>query len=320
VTGSPTDGLDATGLPEEFRALARAVNNWGRWGSADERGTLNLITPEAVRRALGLARDGRALSLAIPLSEDGPQLGFVKGRTNPTRTMVAVHEGLDASDPAGVRFNDDAVQMGLQAATHWDSLAHVSYAGRMWNGFAPDVVDDTGAHHLGIDGFGPLLGRGVLLDVARAAGVDRLDGGLALTPEHLEAAESLGGVTVGTGDLVLLRTGQMRLLHAGDKLGYAISTAGPSLQTVRWFHDREVAAVATDNLSFEVFPGEVDGLVLPVHMLHLVEMGLVQGQNFDLEKLSADCAADGRYEFLLVATPEPFVHACGAPVVPLAIK
>jgi kynurenine formamidase len=319
VTGAATDGLDETGLPEEFLALARSVNSWGRWGPDDQRGTLNLITPAAVRRAVALPVDGRAISLAIPLSEDGPQLGFVKGRTNPTRTMVAVHDGLDDS-PAGVRFNDDAVQMGLQAATHWDSLAHVSYAGRMWNGHATDVVDEHGARRLGIDNVGPLLGRGILLDVARAAGVDRLDGGLALTPEHLEAAESMAGVTVGAGDLVLLRTGQMQLLRAGDKLGYAVSTAGPSLQTVRWFHERDVAAVATDNLSFEVFPGEVDGLLLPVHMLHIVEMGLVQGQNFDLEALSADCAADGRYEFLLVATPEPFVHACGSPVVPVAVK
>jgi len=130
----------------------------------------------------------------------------------------------------------------------------------------------------------------------------------------------LGGVKVESGDIVLLRTGQMQLLRGGDKWGYAISTAGPSLQTVEWFHSREVAAVATDNLSFEVFPGEVDGLVLPVHMLHIVEMGLTQGQNFDLEDLAADCAADGRYAFLLIAAPEPFVAACGSPVVPVAVK
>jgi kynurenine formamidase len=319
VTAPDVTALEDSGLPEEYLALARSVNNWGRWGADDERGTLNFITQDLVRRAVSLPETGRAVSLALPLSEDGPQLGFVAGRTNPTRTMVAVHAGLDDA-PAGVRFNDDAVQMGLQAATHWDSLAHVSYLGRLWNGFPASAVDDAGAHHLGIDRFGPLLGRAVLLDVARAHGVERLDGGLALTPAHLEAAEDLAGVRVESGDIVLLRTGQMQLLHAGDKMAYAISTAGPSLQTVRWFHQRQVAAVATDNLSFEVFPGEIDGLLLPVHMLHLVEMGLVQGQNFDLEALSLDCADDGRYAFLLVATPEPFVRGCGAPVVPLAIK
>src|SRR4051794_36301893 len=307
------------GLPEPFDRLAKAVNNWGRWGPDDQRGTLNFVSADVVRRAGGLVRDGRAFSLAIPMSEEGPQLGFVRGRTNPEHRMIAVHELLD-ENVDGVRFNDDAVSMGLQAGTHWDGLAHVSYAGRMWNGVDPAQVDEAGAQKLSVDQVGPLVSRGVLLDVARAADVDRLDGGLALTPEHLEAAEQLAGVTVGSGDIVLLRTGQMQLLHAGDKWGYAISAAGPSLQTVEWFHTREVAAVATDNLSFEVYPCEVDGLNLPVHMLHIVEMGLTQGQNFDLEELATHCAADGRYEFLLVAAPEPFTAACGAPVVPVAIK
>jgi kynurenine formamidase len=306
-------------LPEAFLALAKSVNNWGRWGADDERGTLNLITDDVVRRAVATVRSGKRLSLAIPLSQDGPQLGFVRGRTNPEHRMIAVHE-LFGDDIDGVRFNDDAVSMGLQAATHWDGLAHVSYAGRMWNGVDPADVDEAGARRLSAQRIGPLVSRGVLLDVARAAGVNRLDGGLALTPAHLEAAEELGHVTVQPGDIVLLRTGQMQLLKAGDRMAYAITTAGPSLQTVEWFQARGVAAVATDNLSFEVFPGEVDGLMLPVHMVHVVEMGLLQGQNWDLEALSADCADDSRYEFLLSASPEPFVGACGAPVVPVAIK
>ena len=306
-------------LPAEFHALAAQVNNWGRWGPEDERGTLNLITDDLVRRAAALVEDGRRIPLALPLSADGPQLGFVRGRTNPTRTMVAVHEPLGGAED-GVRFNDDAVQMGLQAATHWDALAHVSYTGRMYNGFPTSVVTEDGATKLGAERIGPVTGRGVLLDVAAAAGVARLEGGLALTAEHLDAAEKLAGVEVGVGDIVLLRTGQVQHLHAGDKMAYAISTAGPSMQTVSWFRERDVAAVATDNLSFEVFPGESPDVMLPVHMLHVVEMGLLQGQNFDLEVLAADCARDGRYAFLLLATPEPFVGGCGAPVAPVAVK
>jgi kynurenine formamidase len=190
----------------------------------------------------------------------------------------------------------------------------------MYNVFAPSIIDETGATKLGAEKLGPIVSRGVLLDLARAGGVERLDGGHALTPNDLDRAEEFGRVTVGSGDIVLLRTGQIQLLHAGDKLAYSISTAGPSMQTVRWFHDRDVAAVATDNLSFEVFPGEREGLLLPVHMLHIVEMGLVQGQNFDLEALATDCADDGRYTFLLSASPDPIVHAAGAPVAPVAIK
>jgi kynurenine formamidase len=305
--------------PAEFTDVARAVNNWGRWGDDDERGTLNLITDASVRAGVAAVRDGKRFSLAIPMSEDGPQLGFVKGRTNPIRTTIAKLDLL-GDDEAGVRFNDDAVTLGVQSATHIDALAHVSYDGRMYNGFPTSIIDDTGATRLGAEKLGPIVSRGVLLDLAAAAGVDRLDGGHALTADDLDRAEDFGKVTVGAGDIVLLRTGQMQHFHGGDKMAYSISTAGPSLKSARWFHDRDVAVVATDNLSFEVFPGEIDGLWLPVHMIHIVEMGLVQGQNFDLEALAADCADDARYEFLINATPEPIVHAAGAPTTPVVMK
>jgi kynurenine formamidase len=305
--------------PTEFTELAAEVNNWGRWGADDERGTLNLITRETVRAATSLVRTGARFALALPMSEAGPQLGFVKGRTNPIRTTISRLELL-GDDESGVRFNDDAVSMGVQAATHWDALSHVSYDGRMYNGYPTSIIDDTGATKLGAEKLGPIMSRGVLLDLARAAGVDRLDGGYALTAADLDRAEEVAGVQVRSGDIVLLRTGQIRHLHNGDMMAYSVSTAGPSMQTVRWFRQRDVAAVATDNLSFEVFPGERDELLLPVHMLHIVEMGLVQGQNFDLDALAEDCAADGRYEFLLAASPEPIVHASGAPVSPVAIK
>jgi kynurenine formamidase len=307
-------------IPDEFFALAEAVNNWGRWGADDERGTLNLITPKAIRAAAAEVRDGKRLSLAIPMSADGPQLGFVPGRTNPTRTTIA-HFELYGDDERGIRFNDDSVQMGVQAATHWDALGHGSYNGRLYNGFPTDTVDvESGASRLGADKLGAIVGRGVLLDLPGALGDKRLDGGHALTPVELEAAEAFGKLQVGEGDIVLLRTGQMQHLHGGDKMGYCISTAGPSMQTAGWFHQRGVAAVATDNLSFEVYPGEDDRVMFPVHMLHLVEMGMPQGQNFDLEELAADCADDGRYAFFLTATPEPIVGATGAPVTPVAIK
>jgi kynurenine formamidase len=119
--------------------------------------------------------------------------------------------------------------------------------------------------------------------------------------------------------VVLLRTGAMARFLAGDREGYAMTNAGPSLQSVEWFHDRDVAAVATDNPTFECVDFE-RSVPLPVHALHLVEMGMMQGQNWNLEALAADCAADGRATFLLAATPEPVTGGTGAPVVPMAVK
>lgn len=312
-----------TALPDWFHELAREVNNWGRWGDDDGIGTVNLITPEVVRRGAASVRTGRAFSLAIPLSErEGIQMGYSPGRVNPTRSMVQHNTPL-AGDPDGVCANDDLVVMGLQAGTHWDGLGHVTYGGRAWNGFGAESITWAGATRCGVHLIRTLVSRGVLLDVARAKGVDRLEGAYAITADDLEAAEELAGVRVEPGDVVLVRTGQMGYLRSKprDRAAYAAPAPGVGVGSVRWFRSRDVAAVATDTMPFEPIPGEHDDEVfLPVHLLHIVEMGLTQGQNFQLEDLAADCAADGRYTFLLEASPQPFTYATGSPVNPVAVK
>lgn len=303
----------------EFHEIAEKVNNWGRWGAGDERGTLNFITPDVVKAATASVRSGRCFALSIPLSSDGPQIGMIPGRINPLKTMLAINDPMTGNIDEFCT-SDDSVVMGLQAGTHWDSLAHATYSNRIYNGAPISSLTTRGAAKCGIDKVGPLVTRGVLLDVARAKGVDKLDPGYALTAEDLDVAAELGNVSVRSGDIVLVRTGQIRLLHAGDKMGYTFPSPGFSLKTVPWLHSHEVAAVANDTIVFEVFPTEYEDLPLPVHLLHLVEMGLTQGQNWDLEALAADCAEDGQYDFLLTATPEPFVAGLGAPVAPVAVK
>ena len=310
---------------DQFLNLSARVRNWGRWGDDDQLGTLNLITPEVVAAAADLVRYGRTIPLAVLLEEDGVQAGFVPGRDNPVRGMHAVNEGMDPDgDPDSFHTSDDHVTMGLQAGTHWDGLGHVSYSGRMYNGYEASTITDAGASRCGIEHLRSVCTRGVLLDVARAKGVDVLDCPYAITADDLDEAAAMGGVEVRSGDIVLVRTGRMSIYHRDGGLAYCLgpagdgSNAGLSLSTVPWLHAHDVAAVANDTLAFEVYPSEAD--MLAVHLLHLVDMGLTQGQNWDLEALSADCAADGVYEFFLAATPEPFVGAVGSPVAPVAIK
>ncbi|WP_269855828.1 cyclase family protein [Streptomyces sp. RPT161] len=306
-------------MPKQFHDIAKRVNNWGRWGPADEIGTLNLITDEVVREAVRTVRSGRRVPLALPLRQDGVQTGAIPGRVNPLHTMTSVNWQLFGPDT--VATSDDVVTMGLQAATHWDGFGHVSHSGRLYNGRpASTVTAHQGAEFGGTEKITSLVSRGVLLDVARAHGVERLAEGHAVTPEDLDAAEEMAGTRVHCGDIVVVRTGQIRRYLGGDRQGYAYPSPGLSVRAPEWFHARDVAAVADDTLTFEVFPPEIDGLWLPVHALHLVEMGMPQGQNWNLEELSAACAEDGRYAFLLSATPEPFVGGVGSPVAPVAIK
>lgn len=305
-------------LPSEFHEIAKRVNNWGRWGPADEIGTLNHITDETVRQAAATIRSGRRIPLALPLQQDGVQTGVIPGRVNPLHAMVQINQ--EIFGPGTVACSDDAVTFGLQAATHWDALTHVSHSGKIYNGRpAATITPHGGAEFSGIDKPGHIVSRGVLLDVARAKGLDRLEGGHAVTPEDLAEAEEFAGVTVRAGDIVLVRTGQMQVYLAGDKHGYGYPSPGLSVRTPEWFHARDVAAVANDTLTFEIFPPEIEDLWLPVHALDLVEMGMLQGQNWNLEALSTACAETSRYAFLLSAMPEPFVGATGTPVAPIAV-
>ncbi|MEH0429368.1 cyclase family protein [Streptomyces stelliscabiei] len=307
-------------LPVQFHDIAKRVNNWGRWGADDEIGTLNLITDEVAREAAASVRTGRRVPLALPLQQDGVQTGMMPGRVNPLHAMVQINQ--EIFGPGTVACSDDAVTMGLQAATHWDALTHVSHSGRIYNGRPADTITPHGgAAFAGIDKARHIVSRGVLLDIPRALGRDddRLPGDHAVTPEDLDAAEELAGTRVRAGDIVLVRTGQIRTYLAGDKHGYAFPSPGLSVRTPEWFHARDVAAVANDTLTFEIFPPEIEDLWLPVHALHLVEMGMPQGQNWNLEELSTACGQLGRYDFLLSAMPEPFVGATGTPVAPIAL-
>lgn len=309
-------------LSADLEQLAARVSNWGRWGADDQRGTLNLITPEAVQRGVAAVREGRSFSLAIPFDQTGPQWDNVHmpERTNAelrTHTVNVAFTG----DTRDFTTSDDSFRMGSQAATHWDSLAHVGYAGKLYND-TPDTViaPDGGASRLGIENFGPVVTRGVLLDVALLHGVDHFDDNYAITGDDLEAAAAKAGIDVTSGDAVLVRTGQMHFLRAGEKQRYSFPSPGLSTKSIQWLRDNDIAAVATDTMTFECYPCEDPNVFMPVHMIQLRDMGLAQGQNWHLDELAADCAADGRYAMLLVAPPLPLTGAVGAPVVPIAIK
>jgi kynurenine formamidase len=306
-------------LPDELKQLAKRVSNWGRWGADDQRGTLNFITPDAVKRGVAAVRRGVSFSLAIPFAEDGPQTGAMPGRINPKQTMTAVNAAF-TGDPSDFTTSDDVVEMGAQAATHWDALAHVGYEGLLYNDTSDAAVTEDGAARLGIDQYGAIVTRGVLLDIARLLGVEYFEDAHAITGEDLATAERQAGVSVERGDILLVRTGQMEWLRRGDRQRFGDPSPGLGVGAIEYLHDKKVAAVATDTLVFEVWPPEDPAVLLPVHMIDLRDMGLVQGQLWYLDELAADCAADGVHEFLLAATPLPITHGVGGPVAPTATK
>lgn len=306
-------------LPDDLLELAARVSNRGRWGADDRRGTLNLIDAAAVLRGVAAARQGKVFSLALPFDQDGPQTGAIPGRDNPRLEMTAVAVEY-TGDPDGFTTNDDRVSMGVQAVTHWDALSHVGYGGELYNGVPMSSVTDAGAGDLGIQAFGAVATRGVLLDVARLHGVDHFDDNHPITGDELDACASAAGVEVMPGDIVLVRTGHLHFLRIGEKDRYRMVCPGLSTRSIEWLRDHDVAGVATDTFVLECFPGEDPAALLPIHMIHLRDMGLAQGQIWALDDLAADCAADGQYDFLLTASPIPLTGASGGMVAPTAVK
>lgn len=304
---------------DTLRELAARVSNWGRWGTDDERGTVNFITAEKIRAAAALVRRGRVFSLGLTFGPDGPQIGQ-GGRVNPQHFVTATAGVVYPDSP--FRFADDVVVMPLQCATQWDSLAHIHYDGRLYNGFPAESITLAGATRNSIVAQAAgVVSRGVLLDLARAAGVERLAAGHAVSPAELEAAEARQGVRVESGDVLLIRTGHLAVFRdQGDRVGYMRTMPGLGVACAEWLHRREVAAVASDTSAVEVIPFEEPGTPLPFHMLAIRDMGLTLGEMFDLDELAADCAADGVWEFFFSAPPLKVAGGIGSPLNPLAIK
>lgn len=311
---------------EAIYAAAKELSNWSRWGDDDQIGTLNNITPEDVTNAGKLIKKGKTFSLALSLKEP-IQSGLFGGRWNPIHTMLAT--GTDAAagnqdEPEPfLRYADDALNMPCQASTQWDALCHIFLDDKMYNGYDAKLVDARGAQKLGIEHVrDKMVGRGVLLDVARHKGVDSLDDGYGITNDDLDACAKAQGVEVRKGDFVIVRTGhQERCLSKEDWTGYAGGDApGVSFETCYWIRKNDIAAICMDTWGCEVRPNETDEANQPWHWVVIPAIGISMGEIFYLKELAEDCAADKVYEFFFTAPPLHLPGAAGSPINPLAVK
>src|SRR6201996_8109380 len=246
--------------PANFDHLAEKLRNWGRWGPEDQRGALNHIGPETLRNAASQVQSGKLLSLGLNFDKDGPQLG--QGRFNPKLYPTDLFTPLNPAVP-NVCFSDDVIHMPLQCATQWDALAHVHYDGQLYNGCnARECLTEKGALKMGIGHLASpgIASRGVLVDIARLKGVERLAQDYAITVDDLNAACEKQGVSVGVGDILLVRTGHMRAFTVdGDRGRFMGLQPGLSATCAEWAHDKSLAAVAADNMAVEILHPEIFG-------------------------------------------------------------
>jgi len=229
----------------------------------------------------------------------------------------------DFADTAdGMMATDDMVILGLQVATQWDSLAHVGYNSLFYNNVPAAAIDHrTGASRNSFDkSVSHLISRGVLLDIARLREVDRLGDSYEITSADLSAAEEEQGVQVETGDVLMVRTGSIKWFLEGDRPRFMGDQPGLGLDTARWLHERNVAAVAVDNSVCEVSPSPIHDVRIPFHQVAIRDMGLTLGEMFNFEALADDCDQDGVWECQFCGTGLKITGAVGSPTTPMALK
>ena len=316
--------MDIKVSKQAIHEAAEKLSNWGRWGEDDEIGTLNNVGPEEIVAAAKLIRTGKVFPLGLPLNVP-IQTGLFGGRWNPIHTFLA--DGADAysgnQDANRIQYADDAINMPIQASTHWDSLNHVYLDKTMYNGYDCRSVDSRGGRKNGIEhARAKMIGRGVLLDIARFKGVDWLEDGYGISNDELDACAAAQGVEIRKGDFVILRTGQQeRCLQSGDWTGYAGGDApGVKFENCYWCHGKEVAAICCDTWGVEVRPNETNEANQPWHWVVIPAMGLCMGEIFYRKELAEDCAADGVYEFFFAAPPLHLPGGTGSPINPQAVK
>lgn len=303
-------------------------SNWGRWGQADELGTLNLVGPEQVVRAASLVRQGRPISLSLPYDQAGPQPGGFRNNPQLLLTATGTDHVSGAQDPLpsdfgpanGFGFSDDILIMPTQCGTQWDSLSHIFWQGQMYNGRPAEKVTTRGAQKNGIENYtARIVMPGVFVDLPAHRGVASLAPGEAVQSGEIDEFLAGHDIVVQPGDALLVRTGFMSARRGqwGDYAGGA--APGLSLHMAPWLREHDIAAVATDTWGVEVRPNEI-GYFQPLHIVSLVHAGMAFGEMFDLDELAADCAADGTYTFMFIASPLPLTGASGAPVSALAVK
>ncbi|HVA59822.1 MAG TPA: cyclase family protein [Mycobacteriales bacterium] len=288
------------------------MDNWGQWGSTDERGAANLIDERAVERGLRAVTQMQAIGLGAPIvSNRGPG---VVGRPAPQHFML--RDGGDYAagleERAGFGFADDYLSLPTHAVSHIDALAHVWQNGTMYNGFSADTVTSRGAARCGIDKAGPIVTRGVIADLV-PAGKDWLPSDHVIDAASLERELGRGEVTLEPGDALLVRTGWMQAWMAGE----ADATAWPGLgaDCSELLVERQVALIGADNLGVEAFPSTDEGCQIPLHVALIRGYGVYFCELLDLAAL----AATGQSSFLLVVSPLAIRGGVGSPVAPVAI-
>ena len=314
--------------PSVKELLKDSPKNWGKWGPDDEVGSLNYLTPEVVIAAAGSIKSGKTFTLQVKMANPAGDPVW-PGRTGAVRINVMDEghfiAGKGVESAGGAHYADDYMTCFLQGSTQYDALGHVWYDGEIWNGYdAKTTIGGMGKASVCAIAEKGVVGRGILLDIARWRGKDVLDVGETFTHEDLQACAAAQGTEIQRRDILVIRTGWIGKFYRVSREEFYGNFVEPGLthsdELVAWFQQMEIPNIVTDTIANEVTVDPVSGVVLPLHNALMRNLGITLTEIAWLDDLADDCAADGQYTFLYAAAPLKVVNGTGSPMNPIAIK
>lgn len=316
-------------VPDLVDLLADQPRNWGKWGPDDEVGCLNYLgTAEALAGAAEI-RSGKTFTLQVQIGHPHGDPAFPGPRGPAVRVNIMDRghylSGKGTPFPGKLQFADDMIVMYLQGSSQYDALGHLWCGDHIYNGYPAETTTEalTKASVLPIAEKG-IVGRGVLLDIARLRGKKWLDKGETFDHTDLQAAADAQGVELRKRDILLVRTGFLQYFYATERAEFYRDFCEPGLtytpELVAWFQEMEIPNLVTDTIANEVTTDPVSGAVLPLHIALMRNLGVTFAEIIALDELAADCAEDGQYSFLYTAAPLKVAKASGSPVNPVVVK
>jgi kynurenine formamidase len=319
----PTDDV-----PTAAHLLEGAPTNWGKWGESDEVGALNYLTNTEALRGVAAVRQGKSFTLQVVMGH--PKGDPVWPGRSPSKRVNLIDKGHFIAGkgpviPGRGEFSDDMMILYLQGSTQYDALGHFWCDDTLYNGY--DAKTTIGG--MAKAGVLPLaergiVGRGILIDMARHRAKPVLDPGETFTHEDLLAAAAAQGAVIEKRDILIVRTGWVGSFYDGDRARFSKRFVEPGLtyspELVRWFAEMEIPNLVTDTLANEVTVDPVSGVMLPLHNALMRNLGVTFTEIAQLDPLAADCAADGQWTFLYAAAPLKVAGGTGAPVNPIVVK
>ena len=282
----------------QYDAWMTELSNWGRWGTDDQIGALNLITHAKRIEAARLVETGEVVSMARDMTVEHLS-GSDQADANRLPVLVgSVRNVFDINIENGYFWERYEIEYHGGTVTHLDALCHVAYNGRVYNGldFQKVATTDDGCTKMGIINLkGGLVTRGILVDLP----------GTSVRRADLEAWEADTGITISSGDALFLRTGR----DIGEQGGYH-----PSL--IPFLRERDIALLGAD---VPQEGGSVEGVPIPIHFFTLVALGVHLFDNLGLEELAETARELNRWEFMFVASPHGVPNGAGSAVNPLAV-